>query len=1348
MSKLNPGKLSRDFAEIKSEAHYDVIVVGSGYGGSITASRLARSKSKDGSNAPLSVCLLERGLEIRPGQYPTTLMGIKDNAQIRSDKHPNKPLGNSTALFDLRVNEDVSALVGCGLGGTSLINANVSLRLNKKLFKRAGKEWPKVFRDDPTILDEGYQRALKGLGANPYPFPKNDSPVKDSDGPAYKKLNKFSALEKSAQTMGAKIIAPDINVSFKTGPNHFGENQVACNLCGDCCSGCNVGAKNTTLMNYLPDAYNHGANIFCNTSVDTIEKADSAWQINIFDTETGEAKKTITAETVILAAGTLGSTEILLRSKKRGLKVSAKLGQQFSGNGDVLAFGYNSYWQDNNELIDPRLQAPDTERFEAIYGIGMGENQLSPEQMPGPCITGVIDLRDPDKPLDQQLIIEEGVAPGAFSSLMPAAFLFSAAQEANFLRYGTEQAELRLRDVQALADAVQGGEESLSDLAYKGAVGRTQNYLVMSVDDSEGELQLDEASGQIKIHWPDAGLSTVIKNDNTMIARANDAVQGQLITNPLWQQAFGNKLITVHPLGGCPMGDDAKSGVVNDIGQVFCENPGSDLYPGLFVCDGAILPGAVGVNPLLTISALAERNAVAIAAQLNREIDYSTLSAKPPTQLDPPVDVQKPSSGIKNEINLEEKTLALLGVASVGMLATQVADKRKSNHELLPSNKENRLWKLQGQTANTLLDIYSNDFVTVFSFQETMAGFIENIEEDTSPSDKKQDYELAAATGKAKKNTLQLDLTICTDDVNRLLEDREAKCTIVSQQNPVKDLPPSTILYPALSEQAIPIEEGEFVLLCADSIQVDTWLMKYRLSFVFEDKAYLLLGKKILRKQKGSHWWIDLTELMVDLYCEDKLCGRGMVTLNLQDFIKQLATFSAELTESALKDLAGGLSPLISMLPKEQVAALRQAIGLFYLAQLAGVLSEIVFRVYGGLLSYLNNYPKQDWSAQQGLDSLPYIDPKQLPKVYRPANSKIRLTRYQAGNGVPVILAPGLGVNASSFATDSVDYNLVEYLTWGRRDGSTDSPPLRDVWLFDYRGSFDSGYSTEAFTVDDIAREDWPAAIDFICQETGHAKVQIMAHCVSSMSLLMGLLACWIDKQKIQSIISSQLTLHPISNWLNNAKANVNLVELMENNELIQAKGNVVDMNSGDTDFDKAFDIVCYQAPPPPGDECTNPVCHRVLTAYGPSYLHAQLNQQTHIRLGEWFKGIHLNVFDQMSKILRLGYVVDAKGNNIYFNHIPDPDLNQDKKPGKNTVPNLDLPITFMAGALNLEFLPETSKRSYDWLVAHNPESQGKYRRHVFKDYGHMDCFIGKNASRDIFPAIQNWLKEYNCPQS
>src|SRR5215468_7499904 len=110
-------------------SHYSVVVVGSGYGGAITAARLAR--------AGRDVCVLERGRELHPGEYPNSaLTGLRETQIHTAVKH----LGSATAMFDFRVGHDIAVLVGCGLGGTSLINANVALEPSDWIF--SDNHWP------------------------------------------------------------------------------------------------------------------------------------------------------------------------------------------------------------------------------------------------------------------------------------------------------------------------------------------------------------------------------------------------------------------------------------------------------------------------------------------------------------------------------------------------------------------------------------------------------------------------------------------------------------------------------------------------------------------------------------------------------------------------------------------------------------------------------------------------------------------------------------------------------------------------------------------------------------------------------------------------------------------------------------------------------------------------------------------------------------------------------------------------------------------------------------------------------------------------------------------------------
>ena len=558
------------------QSHYTVVVVGSGYGGAIAASRFARAGQR--------VCVLERGKEFQPGEYPDKALAALGEMQAHL---PGRHVGPRTGLYDFHVSDDISVFVGCGLGGTSLVNANVSLRPERRVLE--DPRWPGAFRRDlDQLLEDGYRRAAEMLKPSPYPdrFPA---------------LHKLAALEASATALAGRFYRPPINVNFDVdGPNHVGVKQAPCRLCGDCVSGCNHAAKNTVLMNYLPDAKNHGAEIYTRVAVRRVERAADDWVVHFQLLESGQEKfdaptQFVRADIVVLAAGALGSTEILLRSRAAGLGLSAQVGRRFTGNGDVLAFGYN------------------TEK--EIDGIGFGHHAPAHRTPVGPCITGVIDLSG-QPVLDNGMVIEEGSMPGALAPILPAAMIGAAKLAGRDLETGLmRRLQERLREWVSVFSG-----------AYHGAVRRTQTYLVMTHDDAAGEIRLDEHD-DVRIRWPGVGDQPVFRRVNERLKEATRPLGGVFVKNPVWSELFHDELISVHPLGGCVMAETAAQGVVNHKGQAFSGSAGDAVYEGLYVCDGAVIPRSLGLNPLLTISAVAERCCALAARDRGWTVDYAVTPA-------------------------------------------------------------------------------------------------------------------------------------------------------------------------------------------------------------------------------------------------------------------------------------------------------------------------------------------------------------------------------------------------------------------------------------------------------------------------------------------------------------------------------------------------------------------------------------------------------------------------------------------------------------------------------------------------------------------------------------------------
>lgn len=161
---------------------------------------------------------------------------------------------------------------------------------------------------------------------------------------------------------------------------------------------------------------------------------------------------------------------------------------------------------------------------------------------------------------------------------------------------------------------------------HHGATRNTDIYLVVSEDDSGGRLYLE--GDRIRVSWPEAGNAATLSRASELIHRVAAAQGGIFIPNPVWNRLTGNAVITGHPLGGCVMSDDAATGVVNHLGEVYCGESGEAVHPGLRVTDGAVVPRALGVNPLLTITALAERSCAYFARERGWAIPYEPMRTK------------------------------------------------------------------------------------------------------------------------------------------------------------------------------------------------------------------------------------------------------------------------------------------------------------------------------------------------------------------------------------------------------------------------------------------------------------------------------------------------------------------------------------------------------------------------------------------------------------------------------------------------------------------------------------------------------------------------------------------------
>ncbi|GKZ48512.1 hypothetical protein AbraIFM66951_000584 [Aspergillus brasiliensis] len=567
-------QLTSSFRSMKER--YDVVVVGSGYGAGVAASRMAR--------AGKSVAVLEMGWERRPGSFPRSLLQCLREINISGIsrwRFPDKP----TRLFQLVLGDGQHALVArvyyAALGGCSLINAGVFLEADQQTLQMS--VWPSEIRNDSSSLRPYYSRAAEML--QPSPFPEG-----------HPRLLKLEAIQTQAEWLGKGISfyrAP-LTTFFRRERNHVGVMMQENRGSGDESTGLNDGSKNTVTTTYLTDAWNWGAEIFCGCEVRYIEQAPNEEGYVVYFAWHGSGRSDVKTqlfwvkanELCFLGAGALGTTEILLRSRDCGLPISPMVGRNMSGNGDMLFFGYNGDSQVNG-----------------ISGTA------------GPTVTGVVDRRGASSGnVLAGYVIEDGSIPKALNPLIQAMLVLQTVRfpiprsiSGSMSRAWKDISKLKLL--------------SFKPSRLKGAMQRTSTYLVMSHDSNELTLTLKD--DRVVLRGPGEGRSANFSNIrhvlSYVISRAGAKIGSSLLRGRQQEE------VTVHPLGGANMSSDGtgRGGVTNHLGQVYTGH-GSAAHEGLVCCDASIVPTGLGVNPMATIIALAERSVELIAKRREFSIDTDT----------------------------------------------------------------------------------------------------------------------------------------------------------------------------------------------------------------------------------------------------------------------------------------------------------------------------------------------------------------------------------------------------------------------------------------------------------------------------------------------------------------------------------------------------------------------------------------------------------------------------------------------------------------------------------------------------------------------------------------------------
>ena len=517
---------------------FDYVVIGSGFGGSVSAMRLTEKGYR--------VLVLERGKRFRDEDFAKTTWNVR--------KYLWAPAARCFGILQISPFRNVFVLHGSGVGGGSLGYANVLMEPSDELF--AAPAWHHL-ADWKTILRPHYETAKRMLGvaSNPRLWPADNT------------------LKLIAQDMGqASTFKPTTVGTFFGTPGeevpdpYFGGAGPArrgCIHCGGCMVGCRHNAKNTLVKNYLYFAEQWGAEVRAECEVRDIRplpagQADGARYEVVYRSSTAWRKgrpRIVRTRNVVVSAGTLGTLRLLFRCRDitRSLPgISRRLGDIVRTNSEAL--------------------------------LGVVNRSLKTNYSEGIAITSIFNADD--------VTTIEPVRYSAGSDLMR--FLSGP-----LLDTGT----LRERLLRSVIDIFKRPADFMRTHVLPGWAKRTTIMLVMQTEDNRIKLRLGRGlttlwrRGLTSQPDDESSIPTSIPIGHTVTRRFAEMTGG--IASGTINEALLNIPMTAHILGGCPFGRDAREGVVDLDCQVH-------NYPGLYVVDGSIVPANPGVNPSLTITALAE----------------------------------------------------------------------------------------------------------------------------------------------------------------------------------------------------------------------------------------------------------------------------------------------------------------------------------------------------------------------------------------------------------------------------------------------------------------------------------------------------------------------------------------------------------------------------------------------------------------------------------------------------------------------------------------------------------------------------------------------------------------------
>lgn len=518
---------------------WDVIIVGSGFGGSVSALRMAEKGYR--------VLVVEQGRHISPQDMDAAAENARHLLRMPL-------LGLRSGFFAQEVYQHVSLVRGIAVGGGSVVWAAVMLEPKQAFYDDVA--WRRLPpRDWRAELQPHYQTASRMLGLVPNPRHTLQDDWLQETARQCGAADSFGPVTQAIYFGSQDSPSPDPYFAGK-GPSRSG-----CTFCARCATGCAVGAKNSLDKNYLHLAQGLGAAILAERKVQRIvplQGGAGGYQVVLQHPWDGSVPtQTLTATKVIVAAGVVGTLELLMacRDRYRCLpKLSPVLGQHVRTNSESIV---------PVTARDPLTNVSDGTTISSHFFVGdthVTQNRFSPAHgvlrwQTGPLVSDPVPWRRALKTLWK--------------------FVAHPVESTLCLRVG------RNWSVRTSVLLVMQAADNQLSFDYGRSLLRGLRWSLRSRVPAQG--------ARAPAYLP------IANRIASLFARVSNGVPGNALLETL-----GNASMTAHVMGGCVMGSSAQDGVIDEHHQVFG-------YPGLYVVDASAIPANVGVNPSLTITAMAER---------------------------------------------------------------------------------------------------------------------------------------------------------------------------------------------------------------------------------------------------------------------------------------------------------------------------------------------------------------------------------------------------------------------------------------------------------------------------------------------------------------------------------------------------------------------------------------------------------------------------------------------------------------------------------------------------------------------------------------------------------------------